>query len=90
MNISVQEAAGSGGSAGSIALVVGVIVVVGLIAAFVFGARRKEQEPPPAALSELSEPEAMQPEAEPRAGSWSAPASTPGRSPQGQDAPSRE
>ena len=36
-----------GGSGGVIALVVGVLLVAGLIGAFVFGARRKEQEPPP-------------------------------------------
>jgi hypothetical protein len=47
MKTFVMEEDGSGGYAGIIGVVIGVIVVPGLIAAFVFGARRKEKEPAP-------------------------------------------
>jgi Family of unknown function (DUF6479) len=106
MKLFVMEAAGSGGSAGIIALVIGVIVVLGLIAAFVLGSRRKEKEPPPAGTALGSRPDAGGLDAEgldaggpdaqgppppaAKQGSWSTPPSTPGRAPQGEDAPPQE
>ncbi|MFC1408563.1 DUF6479 family protein [Streptacidiphilus sp. N1-12] len=90
-----MEAAGSGGSAGIIALVIGVVVVVGLIAAFVLGSRRKEREPAPVA-PDLGPPPghaAARPTGQPTdpgQGSWSTPPSTPGRAPQGDRSPHQD
>jgi hypothetical protein len=84
----VLEAAGSGGSAWVIALVVGVVVVVGLIAAFVLGSRRKEKEPPPTLPDPSTQPGGPDGQAPgPAGGSWSTPPSTPGRAPRGEDTP---
>ncbi|QMU76714.1 hypothetical protein GXW83_14170 [Streptacidiphilus sp. PB12-B1b] len=76
----VQTAAGSIGSAGAIALVAGIVVVAALITAFVWGARRKEKEPPPLTPSAERPPQEAR---RPDSGSWSTPASTPGESPRG-------
>ena len=95
MKTLVNEAAGSGGSAGIIAVVIGVIVVLGLIAAFVFGSRRKEKEPvptDPTLVRPPGRPDAATSEQapEPAPGSWSTPPSTPGRAAQGDEAPHRD
>jgi len=82
MDTVIEAATRTNGSAGVIALVVGIIVVLGLIGAFVFGARRKQKEPPPPVNRMGNDPSAA-----PGAGSWSTPPSTPGESPQGHEAP---
>ncbi|WP_225447216.1 DUF6479 family protein [Streptacidiphilus sp. PB12-B1b] len=92
MNHFVDLASGSVGSVGVIAIVVGIVIVVCLIAAFVWGARRKErdQEPPSAtAVKNLdrSSTEPPDPNDTPGSGSWATHPNTPGHAPQGPDSP---
>jgi hypothetical protein len=82
------QAAGSGGSGGIIGLAIGILIVVGLIAAFVLGSRRKEKEPLPIATEPGPPSGAPGPHSDP--GSWSTPASTPGEAPQGEGSPRRD
>ncbi|MFC5910011.1 DUF6479 family protein [Streptacidiphilus monticola] len=49
LQLSADTTNRSNGSAGIIGLIIGIIVVAGLIWAFVWGKRRREKEPPPIA-----------------------------------------
>jgi hypothetical protein len=95
MKTLVLEASGTNSSAGIIGIVVGVVVVIGLIAAFVIGSRRKAKEPPPTVAkptTDASGPQSADAAADPQpgAGSWSTPPSTPGEGAQGPDAPPKD
>ncbi len=82
MDTYVVLSSGTVSTSGVIAIVVGVLVVIMLIAAFVWGSRRREKEPPPAPVDPTVSDPAEQPGG-PDADSWTTPPATPGEGPRG-------
>ncbi len=90
MSADAVLAASTSGSGGIIALIIGIVVVVILIGAFVWGSRRREREPAPLPVARdlgespsATDPEATADRAAPDSGSWAAPPGTPGEAPHG-------